>query len=50
MTMPNLLAAHTDDQLRKLDTPEAKAELVRRGLLPCPESVKRSKARKWVKK
>ena len=38
----NSLAAHTDNQLRQMATDAARAELVRRGLLPCPiEAAKR---------
>lgn len=38
------LCAYSDSYLRKLDTPEARAELIKRGLLPDPAAVARSRA------
>ena len=38
-------AAVTDAKLRQMDDPEAKAELVRRGLAPDPVAEERTRAR-----
>ena len=42
------LAAYTDDALRRLGTPEAHRELVRRGLEPCAEMKRLLKIRAAV--